>query len=58
MYSIADGISPVDLGLACIVLIGYISGKLWMYYSIDSKDIKETKKPKGVIRRGGEWEND
>jgi hypothetical protein len=53
MYSIADGISPVDLGIACIVLIGYISGKLWMYYRID----KDTKKPKkGVIKRGHEWD--
>lgn len=28
MYSI----EPYELGLACIVLGGYISGKLWMYY--------------------------
>jgi hypothetical protein len=57
MYSIADGISPVDLGIACIVLIGYISGKLWMYYSIDTKDTKPNKdKKKGVIKRGHEWD--
>ena len=57
MYSIVDGISPVDLGLACIVLIGYLSGKLWMYYRIDREPNKD-KKSKGVIRRGLEWEND
>jgi hypothetical protein len=56
MYSIADGISPVDLGLACIVLIGYISGKLWMYYN-DTKDTKPNKNKKGVIKRGPEWPN-
>lgn len=27
-----------ELGLACIVLIGYIVGKVWMYHTIDSKD--------------------
>ena len=43
-------INPIDLGLACIVLIGYISGKLWMYYRIENP----TKKTK-VIRRGNEW---
>ena len=57
MYSIVDGISTVDLGLACIVLIGYLSGKLWMYYRIDREPNKD-KKSKGVIRRGKEWEND
>jgi hypothetical protein len=57
MYSIADGISPVDLGLACMVLIGYLSGKLWMYYRIDREPNKETP-PKGVIKRGREWDED
>ena len=57
MYSIADGISTVDLGLACIVCIGYISGKLWMYYRIDREPNKETL-PKGVIKRGTEWDED
>jgi hypothetical protein len=56
MYSIADGISPVDLGIACIVCIGYISGKLWMYYRIDTKDTKPNKPKKGVIKRGHEWD--
>ena len=59
MYSI----DPFEFTMACIVLIGYISGKLWMYYSID----KEPNKPKGiqriksgrksrVIKRGHEWD--
>ena len=61
MYSI-ETISPWELGMACIVLIGYISGKLWMYYRIDSKDTKpnEPKRIKSgrksrVIKRGPEW---
>ena len=62
MYSI-DSISSWELGMTCIVLIGYISGKLWMYYSIDkepnkSKRIKSGRKSRGVIKRGTEWEND
>ena len=49
MYSI----DPFEFTMACIVCIGYISGKLWMYYRID----KDTKKPnKGVIKRGHEWD--
>jgi hypothetical protein len=35
MYSI----DPFEFTMACIVLIGYISGKLWMYYN-DTKDTK------------------
>jgi hypothetical protein len=51
MYSI----DPIELGLACIVCIGYISGKVWMYYRIDREPNK--KKPnKGVIKRGHEWD--
>ena len=61
MYSI-DTISPWELGMACIVCIGYISGKLWMYYRIDkepnkSKRIKSGRKSR-LIKRGPEWEND
>ena len=61
MYSI-DTISPWELGMACIVLIGYLSGKLWMYYSINkepnkSKRIKSGGKSR-VTKRGTEWEND
>jgi hypothetical protein len=59
MYSI-ERISPWELGMACIVLIGYISGKLWMYYRIDkepnkSKRIKSGRKSR-VIKRGNEWD--
>jgi hypothetical protein len=59
MYSI-DSISSWELGMACIVLIGYLSGKLWMYYSIDkepnkSKRIKSGRKSR-VIKRGPEWD--
>ena len=66
MYSI----DPFEFTMACIVCIGYISGKLWIYYtldsreqssslrSIDSKDTKPNKdkkaKSKGVIKRGPE----
>ena len=58
MYSI-DSISPWEFTMACIVCIGYISGKLWMYYRID----KDTTKPKRIksgrksrtIKRGPEW---
>ena len=30
--------NPFDLALACIVLVGYISGKLWMYYKEDKEN--------------------
>ena len=61
MYSI-DTISPLEFTMTFIVCIGYISGKLWMYYRIDSKDtnpnkpkrIKSGRKSK-VIKRGKEW---
>jgi len=57
MYSI-EGISSWELGMTCIVLIGYLSGKLWMYYRIDkepnkSKRIKSGRKSR-VIKRGPE----
>ena len=48
----SNELNPIDLGIACIVCIGYISGKLWMYYRIDNK---ENTKKKGVIKRGAEW---
>jgi hypothetical protein len=65
MYSI-DSISSWELGMTCIVLIGYLSGKLWMYYRIDKDTkkpnkevrIKSGRKSRGVIKRGTEWEND
>ena len=36
-------ITPVELGLSCIVLIGYIVGKLWIYYKIDINDKENNK---------------
>ena len=50
MHSI-DTISPLEFTMTCIVCIAYISGKVWMYYSID----KDTKESKGTIKRGPEW---
>ena len=41
MYNIT--ITPVELGLSCIVLIGYIVGKVWMYYKIDTNDKENNK---------------
>jgi len=47
-----------ELGMSCIVLIGYIVGKLWIYYKVEdtpnTKDTKGTKK--GLIKRGPEWD--
>ena len=49
MYSI-DGL---EFTMTCIVLIGYISGKVWMYYCIDKDTKKPNKENKSkVIRRG------
>jgi hypothetical protein len=66
MYSI-DTISPFEFTMACIVCIGYISGKLWMYYTLDSREQSSSlrsiethpnkDKKKGVIKRGPEWPN-
>jgi hypothetical protein len=44
-----------ELGMSCIVLIGYIVGKVWIHYKVDTNDIHNKEKPKGVIRRGTEW---
>ena len=61
-------LNPIDLSIACIVCIGYISGKLWMYYNHTERSsedttrsslrTKDTKNPKskGVIKRGKEWD--
>ena len=61
MYSI-ETISPLEFTMAFIVCIGYISGKLWMYYRIDSKDTKPNKSKRiksgrksRTIKRGPEW---
>ena len=55
-----------ELGMSCIVLIGYIVGKLWIHYKVeDNTNTKDTKPNKSkriksgrksrVIRRGWEW---
>ena len=49
-------INPIELGLACIVCIGYIVGKLWIHYKVEQNPNK-IKNTKGVIKRGAEWEN-
>ena len=52
-----DNTTYWELGMSCIVLIGYIVGKVWIHYKVE--DNTNTKKPnnkKGVIRRGNEWD--
>ena len=54
-----NNINPFESAMCCIVLIGYIWGKVWIHYKGDTPTIKDTKKPnntKGVIRRGNEWD--
>ena len=59
-------INPIELGLACIVCIGYIVGKVWIHYKVgDNTNTKDTKpnnskriksgRKSRVIRRGWEW---
>ena len=31
-------IDPLEFTMTCIVLIGYIWGKVWMYYKIELND--------------------
>ena len=50
-----DNVTYWELGMSCIVLIGYIVGKVWIHYKVDTNDTPTTKKPKGVIKRGNEW---
>jgi hypothetical protein len=65
-----NDINPIELGMACIVCIGYIVGKVWIHYKVEhTTNTKETKKPnkgvriksgrksRGVIQRGAEWDN-
>ena len=46
-------ISPFEFTMACIVCIGYISGKLWIYYKRDDKEqqysIREQRDPKSGL---------
>ena len=48
-------INPLEFTMSCIVCIGYIMGKVWIHYKVDTNDTPTTKKPKGVIKRGPEW---
>ena len=50
-----NNIDPLEIGMSCIVLIGYIVGKVWMYYRIEDTQTKENNNNKRVIRRGNEW---
>ena len=49
-------INPLEFTMSCIVLIGYIVGKVWIHYKVDTHNKENTKKPKGVIKRGREWD--
>ena len=50
MYSIEYN----DIVMTCIFCIVYVGSKLWIYYDT-TKDTKESKPNKGVIKRGPEW---
>ena len=36
-------IDPLEFTMTCIVLIGYIVGKVWMYYKIEGTNETNTK---------------
>jgi hypothetical protein len=46
-----DNTTYWELGMTCIVLIGYIVGKVWIHYKVDTNDT-QTKKNKGGERNG------
>ena len=33
-----NNIDPLEFTMTCIVLIGYIWGKVWMYYKVELND--------------------
>ena len=35
---------PLEFTMSCIVCIGYIVGKVWMYYKIEGTNDKENNK--------------
>ena len=35
-------INPIELGMACIVCIGYIVGKVWIHYKVEQTKENET----------------
>jgi hypothetical protein len=55
-----DNTTYWELGMSCIVLIGYIVGKVWIHYKVeDNPNTKETKRIKSgrksrLIKRGPE----
>jgi hypothetical protein len=51
-----NNINPFEFTMSCIVLIGYIVGKVWIHYKPDTPNTKDKKKSKGVIKRGNEWD--
>jgi hypothetical protein len=50
-----NNINVWELGMSCIVLIGYIVGKVWIHYKVEDNPNK-IKTTKGVIKRGNEWD--
>ena len=49
-----NNINPLEFTMSCIVLIGYIVGKVWIHYKVEDNPNKENKSK--VIRRGNEWD--
>ena len=39
-----NNINPLEFTMSCIVCIGYIVGKVWMYYKIEGTNDKENNK--------------
>ena len=37
-------IGPLEFTMSCIVCIGYIVGKVWMYYRVEQTNDKENNK--------------
>jgi hypothetical protein len=38
-----NNIDPLEFTMSCIVCIGYIVGKVWMYYKIEGTNETNTK---------------
>ena len=39
-----NNIDPLEFTMSCIVCIGYIVGKVWMYYRVEQTNDKENNK--------------
>ena len=37
-----NNIDPLEFTMSCIVLIGYIVGKVWMHYKVEQTNDNET----------------